>query len=68
MRYAKYDVAMGKKRKARMGRPPMNSEHRRSASLHVRMTQAERAAIEAEADRLAITPTDVLMRPWRKGK
>ena len=68
MRHTKYTAGMSKKRKARMGRPPMEPEQRRSAFLNVRMTRAERAAIQAEADRLAITPTDVLMRPWRKGK
>ncbi len=68
MRHTNYDVGMVKERKTRMGRPPIDPEKRRCAFLNLRMTQAERAAIQAEADRLGITPTDVLMRPWRKGK
>ncbi len=51
-----------------MGRPPMKAADRRSVFVGVRMTRAERAQIQAEADRLGIPVSDLLMRPYRKGK
>ena len=54
--------------KKRMGRPPKPPDEKRSAQMCVRMTQAERKRLDAEAKRLGITVSDLLMRPWREGK
>ena len=51
-----------------MGRPPKPPDEKRSAQMCVRMTQAERKRLDAEAKRLGITVSDLLMRPWREGK
>ena len=55
-----------KKRKKRMGRPRMAQSERRLAQWCVRMTQAERKVLEAEAKMRGLTVSDLLMRPWRK--
>lgn len=55
-----------KKTSKRMGRPPKPAKQRLSAQWCVRMTQAERKMLEAEAERLGITVSDLLMRPWRE--
>lgn len=59
---------MKKKPKARMGRPPKDPEEKQSAFLGVKLTRHERALIQAEADRLGIAASALLMLPWRKGK
>jgi len=57
-----------KTKRKRMGRPPKPPAEKLSAQWCVRMTQAERKMLEAEAQRAGITVSDLLMRPWRKGK
>ena len=55
-----------RKKKAKMGRPVLPEEKRRSEVVNVRMTKAELAALEAEAHKTGATLSEVLMRPWRK--
>ena len=61
-------IGMRKKGKSKMGRPAKNVEDRRSVFLSVRLTRAESARIRAEAKRLGISVSDLLIRPWRGGK
>ena len=49
-----------------MGRPPKPLHERRVEQVCIRMTQAERRQLDAEADRLGISLGELLMRPWRK--
>ena len=65
---AMYACVMAKKRKAKMGRPPIPASELRSVLVAVRMTRAERARIRAEARRQGVTVTDLLMRGWREEK
>lgn len=51
----------------RTGRPPCVPGHRRTAFVGVHMTPAERRKLEAEAKRLGVSLSALLMRPWRKG-
>ena len=55
-----------RKGKSKMGRPPKPPDQRHSEQVNVRMTKAERARRQAEADRLEISLSALLMRPWRK--
>jgi len=68
--YRKYNQSMFKKRhaaeKRRMGRPPKPSDVKYSQQVNVRMTMAERERLEVEANKLGISLSAFLMRPWRK--
>ncbi len=60
---------MTKKREgAKMGRPPLKPEDRRSVKISIRITPGEVARLDAEARRLGLPVGEVLMLPWRKGK
>ncbi len=48
-----------------MGRPKKLASERCSEQVNVRMTKAERARLEAEATRLGISLSALLMRPYR---
>jgi hypothetical protein len=54
------------KRKKKMGRPFVVEGKPRKARINIRLSQEEYDKIEAEADRLGISVTDLLLRPWRK--
>ena len=54
------------KGKKRMGRPPKPSAKKFSEQFCVYLTKAERKRLEAEAKRLGISVSALLMRPWRK--
>ena len=49
-----------------MGRPPKPLAEKYSAQVLVHMTRAERKRLEAEAKRLGISLSGLLMRPWRR--
>ncbi|MHC4661132.1 MAG: plasmid mobilization protein [Planctomycetota bacterium] len=49
-----------------MGRPFVVEGKPRKARINIRLSQEEYDKIEAEADRLGISVTDLLLRPWRK--
>ncbi len=55
-----------KKEGAKMGRPPLPVEDRKSCRLTIRLKADERARIQAEADRLGVSLADALLRRWRK--
>ncbi len=55
-----------KKKKSKMGRPPMKPSERRSIVITLRLTPAERSRLEAEAKKSGQTLSEVLMRPWRR--
>ena len=57
-----------RKTKTKMGRPPLPAGMQRTEQLNVRATKAERAMLEAEARRLGMTISDLLMRRWREGR
>lgn len=50
------------------GRPPKSEHERYSEQVNVRMSKDERIRLDREAERLGITLSALLMRPWRKGK
>ena len=52
-------------RKKKMGRPPKPPAERCSERVTIRMTKAERKALEREAKRLGVSLADLLLRPWR---
>jgi hypothetical protein len=54
-----------KKRKAKMGRPPIPEADRRDVFTAVRLTRAERAALEAEAKRAGVTVSEIIKRRLR---
>ena len=54
------------KPRKRMGRPPKKLEDKYSQQVNVRMTKDERKRLEAEAARLGISLSALLMRPWRQ--
>jgi len=50
-----------------MGRPRKPRSELRSEVVNVRITPAEKKALERAAKKTGRTPSEVLMRPWRKG-
>jgi len=54
------------KTKTKMGRPPKPAGERLGEPITVRVTKAERAALEAEAKRLGVSLSALLMLPWRE--
>ena len=57
---------MSEKKKAKMGRPPLPPEERKSAIVSVRLTKAELARLKALAREQGITVSELIMRPWRE--
>ena len=51
----------------RTGRPPKPREEKQSEIIGVCMTPGERKRLKAEAKRLGVSLSALLMRPWRKG-
>ena len=49
-----------------MGRPPKPPAEKCGEQVNVRMTKRERAQMKAEAKRLGISLSALLMRPWRE--
>ena len=64
--YVKYCGGMMRKKK--MGRPVKSPAVKYSEQVNVRMTKAERALLESEAERFGISLSTLLMRPWRRKK
>ena len=60
----KYNMVM--KTKKKMGRPPIPAAERLGEPITVRVTKAERAALEAEAKRLGVSLSALMMLPWRE--
>ena len=56
---------MGKKTK-RMGRPPLPPAERRNKQINLRVTTAERRRLEAEAERLGVSISVLILAPWRE--
>lgn len=50
-----------------MGRPLLGFE-KRSKVVICRITPTERARLKGEAKRTGLTMSEVLMKPWRKGR
>jgi hypothetical protein len=61
-------MSMAKKRKARIGRPPLPKGTARRATICIRLTAIELRALKAEAKRRGISCADLLLEPWRKRK
>ena len=57
-----------KKTRQRPGPKPKPAAEKMSAFVGIKMTQAERRRLEAEAKRLGITLSQLLMKPWRRDK
>lgn len=49
-----------------MGRPPKPPGEKFGAILSLKLTKAEKKRLQAEAKRLGISVSALLMRPWRK--
>ena len=56
---------MAKKKKSKMGRPPLPPHMRRSVNASVRLTRAEYERLCQEARRRGITFSALIMEPWR---
>jgi hypothetical protein len=56
------------KHRKKMGRPRKPVDQKLSESITVWVSRPERAALEAEADRLGLSLSVLLMRPWREAK
>jgi predicted HicB family RNase H-like nuclease len=54
------------KKKAKMGRPPLPPEERKSVYLSVRLTKAEHERLKALAKEQGVTVTELIMRQWRE--
>ena len=57
-----------RKPKTKMGRPPLPRGTQKAIRLSVRVTEAERAMLESEAQKQGITISDLLMQVWRDGR
>ena len=57
---------MGKKKKPRMGRPPLPPDERKSVHISVRLTRAELARLKTLAREHGMTVSELLIRPWRE--
>ena len=57
-----------RKPKSKMGRPPLPRGTQKAIRLSVRVTEAERAILDAEAKKQGITISDLLMQVWREGQ
>jgi len=57
-----------RKPKTKMGRPPLPRGTQKAIRLSVRVTEAERAMLDAQANKQGITISDLLMGPWRDGR
>ena len=56
---------MGQKKKTKMGRPKKPAKDKRSTSINVRMTKAERKKIEKDAEEYGLTLGETLMvKAW----
>jgi len=51
-----------------MGRPPKPPGEKFSEIISLKLTRAEKRRLVAEAKRLGISVSALLMRPWRKEK
>jgi hypothetical protein len=58
---------MPKKRKAKMGRPPLPPGVGKTVMLRVRVTESEFAKLKADAAQRGISMSDVLMAKFREG-
>ena len=57
---------MSKKKKSRMGRPPLPPEERKSVHVSVRLAKAELARLKVLAREHGVTVSELIMRPWRE--
>jgi hypothetical protein len=57
---------METKRKKKMGRPPKPAGERRVHSWTLAMTRGELRRLKAEAKRQGVSPSVLLLRPWRE--
>ena len=57
---------MSKKKKAKMGRPPLPTNKLRSARVTIRMTERERVQLKADAKRKGVSIAKFLLRLWRE--
>ena len=55
-----------KRKRKRMGRPPLPAGMVKSVRLCIRTTPAEYKRLRAEARRQGTTVAELLMLPWRK--
>jgi predicted HicB family RNase H-like nuclease len=55
-----------KKKKSKMGRPPVPVEKRRSFNLNVRLTENERDALESAARKAGLTVGEYVRRRLRE--
>jgi len=58
----------GKKKNARMGRPPKKATDRRSMNLTIRLTQKEYDQLARDAEQAGHTKTDYLRNLWLKSR
>ena len=57
---------MSKKKKSRMGRPPLPPDERKSVHVSVRLTMAELVRLKILAREHGMTVSELLIRPWRE--
>ena len=59
-------IFIGMRRNVKLGRPPKPPAELYSAQANVKMTQAERALLDAEARKRGLSLSALLMSPWRE--
>ena len=57
-----------KKRRKKMGRPPLPPGKARSKVIHLRVTPAEHKAVLADAKRRGLSVRELLMHSWHRAK
>jgi len=55
-----------RKKKAKMGRPPLKEKDRRTALVTLRLKQSERDELEREAKSEGLSLSTYLLKCWRK--
>ena len=66
--YNKYCTGMeAKKKKKKMGRPPLKPKDRRSAITTLRLTETDRKLLEKQAGSKGMSISSYLLYCWKKG-
>lgn len=59
---------MARKKRKKMGRPPLPKGTARNTSVTIRLSEQERKIFESEAKRQALSLSELIMLPWREDK
>ena len=65
--YIKYTLNM-KRKKVKMGRPPIPAEEKRSIVVRTRMTGGEFCQLRKEAEKAGLSISSYLLKIWRENR